>query len=135
MNKFEQVSEAKKIYEAAVQAVEKNDIVAVLTPLFEQYPQVLSVRWRQYTPYFNDGDPCRFRVGDCHFKFHDTEEEAGDYEDGFESYSENLEKKKAMNAFESALCIDQDIMERVFGDHAEVTVDRDGVSIDEYDHS
>ena len=28
--------------------------------LFEKYPDLKSFSWTQYTPYFNDGDPCYF---------------------------------------------------------------------------
>ena len=38
----------------------KKDFPALLAPLFEKYPGVKNVRWTQYTPYFNDGDPCEF---------------------------------------------------------------------------
>ena len=30
--------------------------------IFEKYPKLLSFSWNQYTPYFNDGDECTFRV-------------------------------------------------------------------------
>lgn len=30
--------------------------------LFERYPDMVSFSWRQYTPYFNDGEPCEFGV-------------------------------------------------------------------------
>lgn len=31
---------------------------------FKKYPIVEGIVWSQYTPYFNDGDECVFRVGD-----------------------------------------------------------------------
>lgn len=30
--------------------------------LFEKYPDLIDFSWTQYTPYFNDGDECTFRV-------------------------------------------------------------------------
>jgi hypothetical protein len=36
----------------------------VLKLFFEANPHVASISWRQYTPYFNDGDACQFSVGD-----------------------------------------------------------------------
>ncbi len=132
MNKFEMLAEAKKTLREVLGTVTKDDVVALLTPLFEQFPKVKAVRWRQYTPYFNDGDPCRFNVHDNYLRFDDTEEEAGDYEDGFESYSEDADQTAAMNAFDKALSIDKDIMEKLFGDPVTVTIDRNGVEIDEY---
>lgn len=32
--------------------------------IFEEYPELHGFRWTQYTPSFNDGDPCEFTVGD-----------------------------------------------------------------------
>jgi len=29
--------------------------------IFESCPELVGVRWTQYTPYFNDGDACNFR--------------------------------------------------------------------------
>jgi hypothetical protein len=44
---------------------------------------VESVRWTQYTPYFNDGEPCVFGANDCYVKLAGADEEAGDDGDGF----------------------------------------------------
>jgi hypothetical protein len=46
-----------------------------------------SIRWDQYTPYFNDGDVCEFSVGEARFRI-DPESEDGYYEDGFHSVYE-----------------------------------------------
>jgi hypothetical protein len=35
--------------------------------LFEVCPEIESVYWTQYTPYFNDGDSCYFSVHELHF--------------------------------------------------------------------
>jgi hypothetical protein len=115
--------------------------------LFEACPDIEAVRWRQYTPYFNDGDPCVFRLGDVFMKFvGDTDEESGDYEDGFIStwsvkYSEDLtdEVKKARVAAGAVVSelfrqFDDDAMLASFGDHVMVTATRDGFDVDEYDH-
>ncbi|WP_074344742.1 hypothetical protein [Mycobacteroides abscessus] len=62
------------------------ELVAALDALFA-FPEVVSVRWTQYTPYFNDGDACTFSVHEARTKLVDTDEDAGDYEDGFISSS------------------------------------------------
>lgn len=33
------------------------------------HPEVTGIAWTQYTPYFNDGDPCVFSVGEPYFSF------------------------------------------------------------------
>lgn len=46
--------------------VDKVDPTAVLTarlqPIFDAFPQVKSLGWIQYVPYFNDGDPCTWSI-------------------------------------------------------------------------
>src|SRR4051794_19743146 len=32
--------------------------------IFDMFPELQSFSWTQYTPYFNDGDECIFRVND-----------------------------------------------------------------------
>lgn len=47
-----------------------------------KHPEITGIGWTQYTPYFNDGEPCVFRVGDPYFSFagdHETEDSYFDY--------------------------------------------------------
>lgn len=37
-------------------------IFEVLQPIFAVSPSIKAITWRQYTPFFNDGDPCEFTV-------------------------------------------------------------------------
>lgn len=46
-------------------------IGASLQALIAKYPLVEAIQWTQYTPGFNDGDPCLFGVNDLHFKLRD----------------------------------------------------------------
>ena len=32
--------------------------------IFTKYPEVVGFKWKQYTPTFNDGDPCEFYLGE-----------------------------------------------------------------------
>lgn len=44
-------------------AIEQWDaarLIADIDALFAADPRVSAIQWRQYTPYFNDGDPCEF---------------------------------------------------------------------------
>jgi hypothetical protein len=43
---------------------------------FEEYPEVEKIVWTQYTPYFNDGDPCVFRVGELAFTLENDKNES-----------------------------------------------------------
>ena len=44
-----------------------------LKKFFEETPEIKIVQWAQYTPYFNDGDACKFSVGELNF-FKDKED-------------------------------------------------------------
>lgn len=74
---------------------------------------VKAVVWRQYTPYFNDGDPCEFNVHDFGVRLSgrfNIGEEDGDWEDGvltgsdlytYKSSRPDWNDREAMNAFYS----------------------------------
>ena len=135
---------------------------------FDKYDFVEGVIWQQYTPYFNDGDPCTFSINDPEFCFFGQEwedyndlygsgamKEPGRYtkqkaEDGeswaiaeVKQYADNLDKFgqsgldefdddfKAIRTFVTSL---DTHMEDMFGDHVTVTVKRDGITTEEYDH-
>lgn len=37
-----------------------------ISKIFEIYPEVSAVSWTQYVPYFSDGDPCVFQLGEIY---------------------------------------------------------------------
>ena len=85
--------------------------------LFETYPELKSFGWRQYTPYFNDGDACYFSV---HADEPDINGEGSD-----EWYDEEgWQNKAADDIAELVYSIDEGYLKRRFDDHAEVTVTR-----------
>lgn len=123
----------------------------------KENPTVEAVRWTQYTPHFNDGEPCEFGVSDFNIKFKESTAIVGydgsitmsaDEDDcigrGFvEGYSlcngkqtdpavkavgKNLEKLgKATSGIE-------DVFADAFGDGVQVTCTADGFDIDDYSH-
>ena len=60
MNKLnviiEKYSEAKKQFQAEATQLLKEEF----KEFFKKVPEVKVIKWTQYTPYFNDGDPCEF---------------------------------------------------------------------------
>jgi hypothetical protein len=121
---------------------------------------IVEFGWTQYTPYFNDGDACVFRV---HTPWFRTPEDPaldpestyqlalgrehstlgrrplnwvdGRYEDG--SYvgpdEERYNRARALSdAFDSG-AFDEVLLE-AFGEHAHITVRRDGITVDSYSH-
>lgn len=62
MNKFKKI---RKQYEEARATMRKEGEKALkeaFKELFATFPEIESIVWAQYAPYFNDGDPCTFDV-------------------------------------------------------------------------
>lgn len=107
--------------------------------LFETCPSLESFSWSQYTPYFNDGDPCVFGVND----YLDVEFSGDILLDGWSgseydrkyaagATSEQMDTADA--AHELVVAIPEETLQEIFGDHVKVTVYRDRVEVDDYDH-
>lgn len=138
--------EIKESGEAAVKELFKE--------FFDKNPQVVALRWQQYTPYFNDGDPCYFRVNeiragflsgnpDLDKKFRYSPDETaevaidGKYEevsfhDTGSFYETMPEVSDAVQRLNDVVV--DDVFEAVFGDHAEVTATRDSIKVEEFSH-
>lgn len=86
----------------------KEYIESACANLFSNCPEVHQIHWVQYSPYFNDGEACEFRVNEIQYVLtHDLDED-GEWSDGFydgsrvrdESDIENAEEKlKVARAF------------------------------------
>lgn len=129
------VQEAKKGLRDAL----KPAIRELVKPIFED-PSVVEVRWRQYAPYFNDGDPCVFSVYDPEVQIND---QAGDEDEDDTGTAWDLRRKgngkvaEALDALGELICHKDasEAMEMAFGSDCEVVVGRDGeFSVGEYDH-
>lgn len=122
----------------------ESEAVAILRPLLEgflkDHPSIEALKWRQYTPYFNDGNECTFRVDELYVKSVDGDEDDGDYGDGFitlyspEETGVPLLSAEAVIALGSALSANEEACLAAFGDHVEVIVTRDGIEVEEYSH-
>lgn len=131
-------------------------------------PSVEAIRWRQYTPYFNDGDVCDFGVYDPWFRIAGTPEDIGEDDDGFvhaghvavtggketEWREERINGRWNWKAVETGRTFDPNpaadaiqrlsaaldngsayhVLEDLFGDHATVTVTRERITVDTYEH-
>jgi hypothetical protein len=60
INELESCTKQLEEIKAAGISKAKSVIQDSVKKLFEAYPNVKSASWRQYTPYFNDGDTCTF---------------------------------------------------------------------------
>lgn len=119
--------------------------------------------WTQYTPYFNDGEECIFSAGTVWVARHEDVPDIGsyaldvgfggrlgEYEGGNWQLDETgcralvgAEYKgpdqarydrciRLNNAIESGAF--DDVLLAAFGDHAEITIRRDGITVEFYEH-
>lgn len=153
---LEKLVEVKEKYQKQMEKEGKKAVVAGAKALFAECPNLQAVRWTQYTPHFNDGEPCEFDVHEPSFGFA-TEEEAkklaeyvdhdGDEEDEEEegesspglfwadSWCIKGRGTAPMKEFSKAICGLEDALEAAFGDGVEIVLHRDGsVDVQEYEH-
>lgn len=162
--KLSELQAIKVQYEKAIQENGEKLLKEEFKTFFDKAPEVLSVKWRQYTPYFNDGDPCNFNADEFMIKFEEVDEEAEVDEDGFDSkiygdYGDNylyaydfnkdpeyqcdLVKKMSPTVRDRIIkalntlvknAYDNDILESVFGDHVQIVATREGFEVEGYEH-
>lgn len=149
MTKMDQLRSMKLDFETKLRDLGKAAVNEQLNALFETHPTLQGVRWTQYTPYFNDGDPCEFGLHEIHYTIKKEEERTGSAdeqrtaaEDGDEdadwlypsAYGEGDDDALdiAMREFERDRL--SDAYEAAFGDHVEVIATRSGIEVNEYSH-
>jgi len=128
------IEEAKGIAKANVGGA----IREVLESIFSRHRELNGVMWRQYVPYFNDGDACTFGLHGVKAQLLEGEpEELSDwlYID-YDLPEEKAALTEDLAEFESFLGECEEFLEIAFGSHAEVTISRDlKVDVEEYgDH-
>lgn len=157
------VSAQKKIEEAvaAAQAGASEQLAESFQQFFADHPQVHTIYWHQFTPYFNDGDTCEFGVGEASFLFIDENgavrginepeitrysNELTDWDDfknsdgsvwkGFHSRLPFVTRKTydACRKLADELYGSIAALDAAFGDHVQVIVTRDGITVEFFDH-
>lgn len=122
-------AEAQKAIEAA-REVCKSAFCDGIRELIAENPEIQKISWRQYTPYFNDGDECVFSV-------HEP------YINGFDAYGwneddEEADEKPGKELFERVDAFfglfEESDMKFTFGDHVRVTATAEGIEVEEYSH-
>jgi hypothetical protein len=139
-NQFSDLTNELKELKARMVARGKEVFKEEAVKIFENDPTLESFSWTQYTPYWCDGEPCYFGVNDyLTVEFNDGTEPLEDWDDHSAKYadqqdvtSEQVESANAAHALVSL--IPEEVMEDIFGDHVKVTVYKDKIEVDEYDH-
>jgi hypothetical protein len=130
----------------------RKEFPTMFKELFDKSEKIESFSWTQYTPYFNDGDTCEFRVS-CDDPYVNGEyiDECDWYDwrihyylKGDQKYTNlltenpelDIETYKVVAEFISVIeSIPKDFLKDLFGDHAQITIHKDGrVEVDEYEH-
>ncbi len=141
MTKLEELKKMKADYTAALKEHSKGVIAEHYGAVFAAHPDVIGIRWTQYTPHFNDGEACVFGVNELEFLFSPdsgiakkakAKSSVFDLGDGWLSgYGSAAAKFHPVFGTER---LDEDILEGL-GDGVRITIHRDmKMEIDEYDH-
>jgi hypothetical protein len=125
--------------------------------IFNTCPDFKSISWTQYTPYFNDGDECKFSANIDYPEINEDVDgfnekslnpnlvvNQGNWNRNLRTYEGRVEKpnpdynvslSKAVDSMSKFLQVfDQDFYKEQFGDHVKVTITPEGVSTEEYEH-
>ncbi len=111
--------------------------------LLEKYPHIKTIFWTQFTPGFNDGDPCEFGIQGPFFTTTHWEDVDSGYEDSEDVYDNeelmvngntNDELGADIKAFEQAFQMIDNYLEATFGSYgAFIRIHKDGIEKEDYD--
>ena len=138
-----------------------KEVVKELTAEIFKLGKVKMIYWNQYTPYFNDGQECTFRINDLmysdrvvdfnpeHFDDEEVYDDAGDrivlcYGSMWECSSNvftqvdiksfGKETLTLLRKFRKFIDENEDLIKDIFGEHSEIFITEEGVVVEEYDH-
>lgn len=146
-------AKVKKIKESLIKET-KETFSEVSEELFNKYKWLEEISWAQYTPYFNDGDSCEFRVNEFNINgctisysgkeifpksFYSLKFSEEELEEFTDLISNSPEKLKEFNEVYDSVrqimeYITEDIALELFGDHVLVSIQRSGTFVEEYEH-
>jgi hypothetical protein len=113
----------------------QNELKNAFQEVFTAYPNVRLIGWTQYTPYFNDGDPCVFSVKNLHVFDETVEEDAEDLYAGVDIYwGDGPKNYPLIAALALTLSGAEDLLLEMFGDHCKIVVTPSGIDVEEYEH-
>lgn len=138
MDTFKKLMDLKAEYDKTLSEQGEQALKEAFKEFFTKHPQVGTISWTQYTPYFNDGDACYFSRHELEI----DEEDDEDYDDDDGEEGEEQEEVAAEPVEDATLWDDlmkledipDDVYESVFGDHARIVATPDQFEVTEYDH-
>lgn len=66
-SRFDALIEEQRALTAKFQSEAQAMFKETMKEFFDKNPGITALKWSQYTPYFNDGDTCVFRVNDVYY--------------------------------------------------------------------
>jgi hypothetical protein len=149
---IQNVIEKTKALEAEIKTVGKDSMKELFVEFFKQFPDVKALRWTQYTPHFNDGEPCVFNVnvddievqlnegvliakaGSKHWVEKDEVADGEEFVGTWGLYSQP-EIADSVGKIGGVFGTIESAMDAVFGDGVQVTVSSNGeIDVEDYDH-
>lgn len=116
---------------------------------FKQFPDVDAIRWEQYAPSFNDGDPCEFSRHEFSVRVIQKDKDKSeigtaelilatetDEDDFYEGYDINDKTPlgKAISELEDTFSGVDDVFREAFGESAKVVATRKGFKVEDCYH-
>lgn len=153
MKASKEIAKKLKDLKDAYLVAARDEFKVGFVALFDKYPDLKSVAWRQYTPFFLDGDENVFRVNADEPTINGFDE----YGEGDDGEGVNINARAQKETYsggkyvpnpdydkEAAACVtelidflgsfDDDLFKDLFDDHVEVVATRKGFKTSEYDH-
>lgn len=127
---LQKVEEFKRMREKLVNDV-RVEFPSLIMPFMNMSDRIQSISWTQYTPYFADGDTCKFSTNYSYLDINDVYDETLFDEENWSEADKGVIKslKDAMRV------IPDEIYKDIFGDHAKITVSKDGtIRVESHDH-
>lgn len=125
---IQKIEEFKEMRSTIIKSLQ-TDLGNILVNLFKQLKEenggkLYQISWHQYTPYFNDGEPCEFGLDEIHMfsseeYYNECEEES--YYEGDIEYNNSI--RRSMDSFVSNYL--EDFLEEVFGNNKKIIIRED----------
>lgn len=152
--KIDSMNQEMTIVRKKYQAKMKEMFKEIFSTYFQQCPEVTTFAWRQYTPYFNDGEECVFTCRanrgfatnaldytNCRYGGYDgesDEETIWVVDKDYGNFNEELISKRTLNSTNKLRGIlgkiEDSFYEEIFGNHCIVYATKDGFEVVDYEH-
>jgi len=135
-NKLEEFKQKKLALQKEISNEAKSVFKEESAFLFKDNPLLKSFGWRQYTPYFMDGDTCVFsaQTDDPLINGLDPYNDGGDEVAEEDKLDDKTREKLEKGVVKFLSQFDEDMLKDMFGDHCEVIVSEKEVVVEEYEH-